>query len=75
MSQRPVTKTVAVCGVCPFVDDGTDMEPGFGWTCHAEYTVEGWPKKLGDHPPPKPPDWCALRKRPILVKLSARRTA
>lgn len=71
-----VTLEVGYCGNCPWVDDGTDggtrMPPR--WTCVADYSYEtfeelegyGRPLELNQSPPP---DWCRLRRAPVLVQL------
>lgn len=75
LEHRIQIKAVDECGLCTFVDDGSSMDPGFGWTCHAEYTDEGWPRRLGLSAPTTPPAWCPLRRQPILVALKPSRVA
>lgn len=68
MSATLSIKNVTACGVCPFASDGEAFDGQ--WSCHAEYTKEGWPRDLGGtHPPKAPPKWCPLRDKPILIKL------
>jgi hypothetical protein len=70
-------RLITCCGTCPFADDGTDNDGKRAtvWTCHGEYDENGWPKELGGagggtYPPVAPPDWCVLRRGPVLIKLS-----
>lgn len=67
---------VGYCGNCPWVDDGTNggtkMPPS--WSCLADYDyetgeeLEGYGRPLDVNQSP-PPEWCRLRKAPVIVQL------
>ena len=66
---KPKRKRFKTCLGCPFYSNGCDLVrvrvdqdvfPGGGWKV---------PRPIEHQPRGRPPEWCPLRKRPVLVEL------